>query len=283
MSERMTIRYKYHSGFSVACGEVLLIFDYWMGRQGAKLPEEFRITPEKLARYSEIYVFVSHGHEDHYDPVIYEWEQVAPVTYIIADSLPASARGRRIAPGGEIRLSRGVSVKAFDSTDEGVSFLVDVGGLRVFHAGDLNNWHWRDESTPKEIEDAENDFQAVMNTLRGERVDIAMFPVDPRLGNLYDAGANYFAMVMKPRLMIPMHFWEKADIIREYARRTRSDETEVIALVSPGDLALIDVDEQDVMSVRVQTRRQPAGAKVSLDAYEGEDPFLDCDMPVDLE
>ena len=29
----MTVKYYYHSGFSVASGETLLVFDYWMGRQ----------------------------------------------------------------------------------------------------------------------------------------------------------------------------------------------------------------------------------------------------------
>ena len=45
MTEQMTVKYYYHSGFSVASGETLLVFDYWMGRQGKKLPAAQRITP----------------------------------------------------------------------------------------------------------------------------------------------------------------------------------------------------------------------------------------------
>lgn len=44
-----------------------------------------------------------------------------------------------------------ISVKAFGSTDAGVSFMVETDGKKVFHAGDLNNWHWEDESTPQEV------------------------------------------------------------------------------------------------------------------------------------
>lgn len=33
-----------------------------------------------------------------------------------------------------------MKVKAFDSTDEGLSYLVEMDGIRIFHAGDLNNW-----------------------------------------------------------------------------------------------------------------------------------------------
>lgn len=68
MTEQMTVKYYYHSGFSVASGETLLVFDYWMGRQGKKLPAAQRITPETLSHFSEVFVFISHGHEDHFDP-----------------------------------------------------------------------------------------------------------------------------------------------------------------------------------------------------------------------
>lgn len=286
MTEQMTVKYYYHSGFSVASGETLLVFDYWMGRQGKKLPAAQRITPETLSHFSEVFVFISHGHEDHFDPVVYTWEQYAPVTYILPEMMDASLHGRRMGVGGEITLSRHVKVKAFDSTDEGLSYLVEMDGIRIFHAGDLNNWHWREESTPREIEEAERDFQQVMETMRGEKVDVAFFPVDPRLGMMFDAGPNYFAMVVKPRLMIPMHFWERAEVIREYARRSRSPQTEIIAMTTPGDMILLEFDEQENMTVHMQSVTSAPVArnkKVQLEAYDGENPFNDSDLPVDME
>ena len=47
---------------------------------------------------------------------------------------------------------------ASGSTDEGVSFCVDFAGVTLFHAGDLNLWHWRDESSVTEIESAQRAF-----------------------------------------------------------------------------------------------------------------------------
>lgn len=284
--EQLTVKYYYHSGFSVACGETLLVFDYWMGRRGAKLPEAQRITAESLSHFDEVYVFISHGHEDHFDPIVYTWEQFAPVTYILPDTMDASLHGRRMGIGGELELSKHVKVKAFDSTDEGLSYLVTIDGISVFHAGDLNNWHWREESTPHEIEEAERDFLQVMDTLRGQKIDIAFFPVDPRLGMMFDAGPNYFAMVMKPRLMIPMHFWERTEVIREYAKRSRSQDTEYIAMTKPGDMMLIEFDDQGGVTVHVQTADNAPvskNKKVALQAYDGENPFSDSDLPVDLD
>ena len=43
-----------------------------------------------------------------------------------------------------------IKVKAYGSTDAGVSFLVTTsGGRKIFHAGDLNDWHWQDDSSRK--------------------------------------------------------------------------------------------------------------------------------------
>ena len=145
------------------------------------------------------------------------------MTYILPETMDASLHGRRMGVGGEITLSRHVKVKAFDSTDEGLSYLVEMDGIRIFHAGDLNNWHWREESTPREIEEAERDFQQVMETMRGEKVDVAFFPVDPRLGMMFDAGPNYFAILGAggghPRIRAEKPFAADGDYRHDDTRR----------------------------------------------------------------
>ena len=64
----------------------------------------------------------------------------------------------------------------------------------IFHAGDLNNWHWKEESTEGEVREAENAYLAELELLarRTNRVDLATFPVDPRLGQEYMLGAKQF-------------------------------------------------------------------------------------------
>ena len=53
MSKKMTVTYYHHSGFSVASGDVLLVFDYWRGKT-SRFPEAFGVTPELLARFNEV-------------------------------------------------------------------------------------------------------------------------------------------------------------------------------------------------------------------------------------
>lgn len=287
MGKMMTVTYYHHSGFSVASGDVLLVFDYWTGK-ARKLPQERQIMPEFIARFSEVYVFVSHDHEDHFDPVIYTWEQYAPVTYIIADDMPSGVQGRRMGPGGEMTLSDRVKVKAYGSTDAGVSYLVDVDGVKFFHAGDLNYWHWRDVSTVREIALAEEDFHKEVAPIVGAEIDWCFFPVDPRMGMHFDAGVNYFMMAVKPRIVCPMHFWGRGDIITEFARRSRTSETEILPLTIQGQAVSLTMEDDGFMNVSMLNpptaapTSAAAAQSVSLEGYEGEDPFLETDLPVDM-
>lgn len=287
MSKMMTVTYYHHSGFSVASGDILLVFDYWRGKK-ARIPDALGVTPETLARFNEVYVFISHEHEDHYDGMVYTWDQYAPVTYVIADCLPEQARGHRMHKGSELTLSDRVQVKAYGSTDSGVSFLVTVDGMHFFHAGDLNFWHWREVCNARQIQEADEDFRAEMADIQGVDIDVAFFPVDPRMGMLFDAGANYFMLTAKPRLLLPMHFWGRGDVIVEFARRSRTRETEIVALTSPAQAIRLDIEDDGFMNISMLAapslpQDNPAAEQnVSLDGYEGADPFHETDLPIDM-
>ena len=296
MDRKLTVTYYHHSGFSVAMDDVLLVFDYWTGEHG-ELPEDKRITVDFLKQFRQVYVFISHEHPDHLDPVVFSWRNEASVTYIVAADMPVGTRGKRMAPGDSLTLSPEVSVKAFDSTDLGVSFLVDIQGVHVFHAGDLNFWHWREESTVKEIEEADDAFRQAVEPIAREKIDLAFFPVDARQGLMYDAGANYFIMCVKPRLLIPMHFWGRAEIAMEFARRSRCRQTEVMALTRYGEQISLDFTDDGYIDVSlltppevvVSSRTAPIELPVvelpepRTPAYDPEDPFSDTDLPVDIK
>ena len=115
-----------------------------------------------------------------------------------------------------------LEVEAFGSTDLGISFLLRLDGKLIFHAGDLNNWHWKEESTEEEVCEAENTYLAELEILarRTDRMDLVMFPVDPRLGLEYMLGAKQFVDRFRVGMFVPMHFDEeyvRANAFREYA------------------------------------------------------------------
>ena len=288
MAGKAIVTYFHHSGFTVAVEKTLLVFDYWRGENG-ELTEQAQLKPRDFEGYDQILVFVSHDHEDHLDDVIYTWDyEHLPITYIVADDLPIGKRGKRMKPGDEMTVGE-ADIRAFDSTDKGVSFYVTVGGLHIFHAGDLNLWHWRDESTLREIAQAEKDYYAAAAPLEGLPMEICMFPVDPRMGGMYDAGANHFVMAVKPRLFIPMHWQNRPEVAESYARKGRTKYTEILALTAPRQQAELTFGEYELhirvtdAMPRAEEDAPAAPAKeVNLDALNTADPFADTDLPVKL-
>lgn len=165
MNQQIKITHFYHSGFSVEAENLLFVFDYWRGEH-QELHDHLQLLPEELKQYRAVYVFISHEHMDHLDPVVFSWKDYAPVSYYVSSDMPVGTRGKRMAPGDTLQLEEGIFISAFDSTDLGVSFLLNLKGIRIFHAGDLNFWHWREESSLQEIEEAEREFQTAVRPLQ---------------------------------------------------------------------------------------------------------------------
>ena len=278
MGSQFRITHYYHSGFSVEAGDLLFVFDYWRGEHG-ELRGRRQLLPEQLSGYRQVYVFISHEHIDHLDPVVFAWKEKANVSYIVSSDMPVGTRGRRMAPGDRLDLEPDIHVTAFDSTDLGVSFLLNIRGHSFFHAGDLNFWHWRDESTLKEIDEAEKEFIRAVRPLSGIPVDVAFFPVDPRQGTMFEAGANYFILQVKPRLLIPMHYFHRTEIIMEYARTASSRSTEVLAMPGICDCILLDFSDDGFMDISFPKAEYPEEPD-PMDGISEDNPFVDSDLPL---
>lgn len=140
----MRVTFLAHSGFFVELPEACLLFDWWKG------------TLPPIPQDRPLLVFASHRHEDHFSPAIFSLDDgTRDVTFLLGRDIRLTDRNRtrwnvsdtaaehciRLG-GGEVRdLPSGVKIETLTSTDEGVAFLVTVGGRTLFHAGDLNWWH----------------------------------------------------------------------------------------------------------------------------------------------
>ncbi len=280
MSQQVKITHFYHSGFSVEAEDALFVFDYWRGEK-QELHGELQLLPDEIRSYRAVYVFISHEHMDHLDPVVFSWKDYTSVSYFVSSDMPVGTRGKRMAPGDTLQLEPDVSVTAFDSTDLGVSFLLNWKGIRIFHAGDLNFWHWRDESTLKEIDEAEREFRAAIRPLQKEKIDIAFFPVDPRQGSMFEAGADYFILAVKPRLLIPMHYFHRTEIITEYARVASCRTTEVLAMPGIRDSILVTFDEHGYMNISFpRSESVSEGEPEPLESIADDNPFVESDLPL---
>ena len=189
------VTHYYHSGFSVACESTILIFDYWLGEEG-ELTENLQLTPERLSRYKHIYVFISHDHIDHMDPVVFTWKDIPGIQYIVSSDMPVGTRGRRMAPGDTIAFSEDVKVTAFRGyhdefqgakRGETLLFLIETEGLRVVHLGDLGD-------------------DLSEEAARGlAKPDILMIPV----GGFFTIDAKKASRIaekLEARIILPMHY-----------------------------------------------------------------------------
>lgn len=205
----MRVTYLAHSGFMVETDSVIMVFDYFR--------DPSHSVVKKLEKRPDVPVvfFVTHHHKDHYNPDIFNLAQNHERVYVLSNDVEARDTNSKLAiqgmSAGDIveNLPGGLTVKAYGSTDEGVSFLVTTkGGTKVFHAGDLNLWHWNEENTEREVAEATAAFTKVVNRIAEENpsIDVVFFPVDVRQGKDFALGAARFVEAVKVKDFFPMHF-----------------------------------------------------------------------------
>ena len=197
----MKITYLDHSGFSVETERLLLVFDEYNPKPDANGCGI--VTAEQVEEKPNSLLLLSHSHSDHW---CREVTQLPFGDILLSEDFPNDVRGVRMKEGDVLKV-QDAAVRAFGSTDMGISFLVDAEGKRIFHAGDYNLWHWEDESTQQEINEATEWFERILKDLApyAGTIDLAFFPLDPRMGKNTARGIERFMEVMQPGVVIPMH------------------------------------------------------------------------------
>lgn len=214
----MKVTYIEHSCFSVELQKVILIFDYFKG----ELP--------KFDENKTIYVFSSHNHHDHFDISIFQILKGYPnVKYIFSKDIKRKF-GRKFfdAHGVEdsvydkiefINVNQtleilDLKIETLKSTDEGVAFIVTAEEKTIYHAGDLNLWWWpnRDES---DNEKAKENYKEEIEKIKNRHFDAAFVVLDPRQGESFYLGFDYFMKNTSTDKVYPMHCWSDTSIIEK--------------------------------------------------------------------
>ena len=219
----MKITYLGHSGFCAELSDCVLVFDYAKG----ELPE----WPASKA----ILVFVSHAHQDHFNWKILKLGDGYSRTHFFlgndirlgenwlrSKGLPPSVKERvtKLAGGRSAEYEDGdvrARVHALTSTDSGVGFVVEAEGKRIYHAGDLNWWHWEGEPAEENAWMAEH-YKKEIDRLTGQHFDAAFVPLDPRLGDQFGYGMDYFLEKTDADAVFPMHLWEDYAAVDRYLK-----------------------------------------------------------------
>lgn len=223
----MNLKYIYHSGFLLEFERAYMLFDYYKG----DIPS--------LDKKKKLYVFVSHSHPDHFNEDIFDiFRDHKDVEYILSnDVVPKKQedadRSYSLEPNKEYYFNE-LGVETYLSTDQGLAFMVSYNGKTIYHAGDLNWWTWVGFETEEEYDNLTRNFKNEIDKMGARLIDIAMLPLDPRQGDRFDWGMKYFIEKTRPRHLVPMHCWNKFEVIDKFRSRNKD---------LLGDIDLVDTNK----------------------------------------
>jgi L-ascorbate metabolism protein UlaG (beta-lactamase superfamily) len=152
-------------------------------------------------------ILVTHGHSDHFDKDLLKKIRKPGSPVIAPENLRKEMKGIvmwDMSPGQMMQMTGGVTIWAtnaynvkrfrspgnpFHPKDLGVGYIIKLEDKKIYHAGDT-------------------DLIPEMEKVAGAEVDVALLPS----GDTYTMDmkeAAEAALIIKPKVVIPMHLWDK--------------------------------------------------------------------------
>ena len=213
----MNITYIHHSGFLIETEACYYLIDYFQG----SIPG---LNPCK-----PVLVLASHKHHDHYQRAVFSTLKdmgMQQIYAVLSRDIPSGAWPEDVpcmlvSAGKRYELPQGQELATFRSTDLGVAFLIRDGKELFYHAGDLNDWVWAEESADDNRQMTfkyRKQIDLLAQELDGCALDAAFVVLDPRQEQDYDRGMLYFLQHIPCDCVYPMHYWEQPEIIIRFLR-----------------------------------------------------------------
>ena len=202
------VYYIYHSAFVIEVEQSIWIFDFYKFPSNKKKEKEefFNRFIKRIDK--KVYIFSTHSHSDHFNKEILTWlEMNENIKYILSDDIRIyKHKNFYFTKEGDSFELDNLKIRTFGSTDLGSSFYVNTEDKNIFHSGDLHFWHWEDDTAEEEKTMYDGYIAQLEKIKKLDRIDIAFVPVDPRLGVNTLEGVELFYKILKPKIIIPMHF-----------------------------------------------------------------------------
>ena len=232
------IWYLGHAGWAVKTKNHLLIFDYVHVPRKGEMPENPSlangyIDPKEIQDCS-VFVFVSHRHGDHFDPMIFEWEKsVENIRYVFGWEADQDSKYHYLTEPRTSRTIDGFEIfninHEFDGIPEG-AFLVKGDGLVIFHSGD----HGTTGEELNPLFKTNIDYLARMEN----QIDLAFISMfGSRTGGEVNNGDLYTIDKLGPKVTFPMHQGGGERFYKRFAQEARQKgaKTKVYCAVNQGD------------------------------------------------
>ncbi len=242
MQSKYIIWHIYHSGIVIfnKKSKSMHIFDYYMD------PDQ--ILPDIIYNSNNlktINIYVSHGHHDHYNPEIFNWELNDYQTNFILskdlkDKVQYNLKNNKniyfIKNGEELSL-KNLYIRAYPSTDLGISIYLKEDQGTIFYGGDLNWWDWENFNQEEKLRE-EKDFKNAVAEIKNKNINIACLAMDPRLKESFHLAVEYFNSTVEPQFLVPLHFKDDYKIIDKYNNKIEN-KSNILEFKNPGDKIII--------------------------------------------
>ncbi|MCD7750607.1 MAG: hypothetical protein LUI10_02515 [Lachnospiraceae bacterium] len=248
----MKITYTGQNGYVVETKIANIVFDFC----GGVLPAMSQNLP--------LLVFVSHGQADHFDPVIFSFVSEYPnvqfflshdilltedvqkqygITRSMMKKISFLPEGvRRVIP---LKAENGendyIILETIKTCKEGIAWLLNIAGKRIYYAGDMNWWVWESDSR-QVFNQRTARFKHYMETLYDREIFLAFADLIPEQGKYSRLGIEYLLNTAYVANVVPMGFGNDAQAVLAYRqeRDVKNQQTEVIALTRSGDAMAIE-------------------------------------------
>ena len=243
-SNDLKVYYTGHSGWALQFKDKVIIIDYWKaGIQNAE-PSlvNGNINPNEL-KGKKVYVFVTHGHSDHFDTTIFSWQKALKDIKYIYGFHPDKTQDNQVnayhGPSytyfedNQTGMVDDIKVTTIKSNDVGQGFLLEVNGLKIFHPGDHALYNADLEADYKK----EIDFVAKQTG----NIDIAFLPVTgcPSSWKKEHIVQGFFYVLDKlnPNEVFPMHAYLRERALKEFAEmaKQRNCASKLFCIENRGD------------------------------------------------
>jgi L-ascorbate metabolism protein UlaG (beta-lactamase superfamily) len=201
---RAEIVHIHHNCFILTLGRKTFLFDY---PDPTHLSQSAALEVKRRIKNTDLTVFISHCHADHFDPdILHVVNAAARYNFVVSDDVPDMFPGSvpddsLVVEPDQTYEFEGMLIETLESNDLGVAYYIE-GEAVVYYGGDLADWSWENLSVAAQ-EATKAFFQNALDRLKDKPIDIAFVNLDARLPNL--AGGLEFAMAVRPKVLAPMH------------------------------------------------------------------------------
>lgn len=243
----IVVTYVHHDCFCLDAAGWTLLFDY---PDAAHRPPGAREAVARALAGRRVAACFSHSHADHCAADVPDAAREAVelrlvLSYDVPQMVPALDRPGAVVlepgddprggdPGPWAEVGPGLRARALESNDLGVAFCLDVGGLRVYHGGDLAAWLWpgpdgRDGAGADQVRAF---FERSLEAVAAFGPHVAFACCDPRLPGR--GGFARFAEAVRPPVLVPMHDFGRPRAVGEYALGAAPPGVTVLAFTATG-------------------------------------------------